>query len=105
MKCVIAPDAYTSMDAIEKAQQPEALKAGEAVYASVYFIESPKGMQYTAQWFIDDAPVYTEKKAMETDVKGVIVYELPAECVTAGKLKVQVLYKDKPIFDRELTVA
>jgi hypothetical protein len=89
---------------MEKAVPPESLKAGEPVYASVYFIESPKGMKYTVEWLLNNTQVNTEEKEMETDKCGVIVFELPRDTATAGQLTLRVLYKGKLLFDKEMPI-
>ena len=99
-KFIVANEAYATADAMEAAAQPEALRAGETVYASISFIESPKGMKYAVEWLLDGTQVFAEEKEMETDKRGIIVYELPGDKATAGQLALRVLYKGKLIFEK-----
>ncbi len=103
-KYIIANEAYATADAIETAVQPESMKAGQTIYASISFIESPRGMKYAVEWLLDGQQIYTEEKEMVTDRRGIIVYELPGGKATAGQLTLRVLYKDKLIFSKELPI-
>lgn len=89
---------------IEDATQPEKVSVNEPVYASVYFIESPKGMEYTAKWYLDDAEIKTDTQETTTDMAGVIVYSLEADKVTAGILKFEITYDDDILCSKELIV-
>jgi hypothetical protein len=40
--CVISHEQYSDKDTLESAQQPESFEAEKDIYASVYFIESPR---------------------------------------------------------------
>jgi hypothetical protein len=61
-KIVIANEHYNDKTLVEKAEQPLELSKEKAVYASIYFIESPKGMKYTANWYYDGKVIKTEEK-------------------------------------------
>lgn len=87
-----------------KATQPAELSIEKPVYASVYFIESPKGMTYTVKWFINDEEVKSEEKAMVTSQKGVIIYSLESEKLAPGTLKLQILYKDQILSEKSVTL-
>lgn len=102
--CVISTEQYTEKDALESAEQPEQLEAGKDIYASVYFIESPLGMEYTGKWYIDGNEVKTETMEMETDKNGIIIFSLEADKVTTGTVKFEIVYDDDILFTKELTV-
>lgn len=89
---------------IEDATQPEKVSENETVYASVYFIESPKGMEYTAKWYLDDTQIKTDVQKTTTDMAGVMVYSLEADQVAAGTLKFEVTYNDDILCSQELIV-
>lgn len=101
---IISNEPYATVVEIESAEQPAELNVGAAVYASVSFIESPKGMKYQAKWLIDDKEIKIDEKAMETDKKGELVFPLEAEKITAGKLKLQILYKDEVLAEKEILI-
>ncbi|AFA47327.1 hypothetical protein [Acetobacterium woodii] len=101
---VVSDQPYAKAAEIESAEQPVELKAGATIYASVSFIESPKGMTYQAKWLIDDKAIKTDEKAMATDKKGELVFPLEAEEVTAGRLKLQILYKDEVLAEKEVLI-
>ncbi len=101
---VVANSPYDQKTAIEEAVQPEKVSANEAVYASVYFIESPKGMEYTAKWYLDGTEIKTDVQETTTDMAGVIVYSLKAEQVVAGTLKFEITYNDDILCSQELIV-
>lgn len=101
---IISNQRYTEKTDLESAAQPEQLTAGKDVYASVYFIESPKGMEYTAKWFIEGNEVKTDTQKMPTDKRGVIVFSLEGDKVTAGTLKFEVHYNGDILCSKELAV-
>jgi hypothetical protein len=91
-------------DAIENAVQPAEFTADRDIFACVSFIESPKGIKYTAAWILDGRTVKSEDKEMVTEPRGVIVYTLEKEKVRSGALRVQILYKDEVLAEKEVTV-
>lgn len=101
---VVATMQYTSEADLKNAVQPDSLTAGEEIYASVYFIESPLGMEYTARWSLDDKEISSQKKAMTTDKQGILVYTLSADQVKTGKLQFEILYGNDILCTKELTV-
>jgi len=95
---------YTEKSDLESAKQPEQLAAGNDIYASVYFIESAKGMKYTAKWFINGNEVKIDTQEMPTDRKGIIVFSLEGDKVIAGTLKFEISYGDHSLAAKELIV-
>lgn len=102
--CIVANESYSEKSDLEAARQPESLTADSAVYASIHFIESPKGMEYTVKWYLDGTKIKTETKATQNDTEDTIIYELEAKNIAAGSLKVEVLYKDTVLLTKELSV-
>ena len=83
---VVSTVQYTEKSDIESAAQPGQVEAGVDIYASVYFIESPEGMEFSL-------------------VKcGAIVFVLEADSVTVGTLKFEVVYNDDVLCSKELNV-
>lgn len=103
--CIISHQQYTERGDLEKAKQPEQLAAGKDIYACVYVIESPKGMEYKAKWSIDGNEVKTDTQKTVTDRKGVIVFMLEAEKAAAGTLKFEISYDGDILASRELVIA
>jgi hypothetical protein len=103
-KYIVANEPYAQQSEIEKASQQDHLSVGKSVYASVYFIESPKGMKYTGKWFVDDIEMKSETQETITDKSGVIVYTLDADKVKKGTLKFEVVYRDDVLCSKELAV-
>ena len=101
---IISDRQYTQTEELNNAKQPEQLVAGKDIYASVNFIESPKGMEYTAKWFINGNEIKTDTQEMPTDRKAVIVFSLEKDKVTAGTLKFEVSYKGEILASRELVI-
>ncbi|MDK2935532.1 MAG: hypothetical protein PWP62_540 [Eubacteriaceae bacterium] len=101
---VISNEPYVSATEIEKTEQPEELSVGAAVYGSVSFIESPKGMKYQAKWLLNDQEIKTDEKAMETDKRGELIFPLEADKTTMGTLKLQILYKDEVLAEKEVLI-
>jgi len=101
---IVSERQYAERSSLESAKQPEQLTAGKTIYASVYFIESPKGMEYTAKWFIDGNEVKTDKQKMPTDRKGIIIFSLEEDKVTAGTLKFQISYNSYILASKELII-
>ena len=102
--CVLSNVPYNDKANLERAKQPESLEAGYNMYASVYFIESPLGMEYTAKWYVNGSEVKTETKAMVTNRHGIIIYPLEADKVIAGKIRFEILYHAEVLFSKELSV-
>lgn len=102
--CIVANEYYKEKAALEAATQPEILAADKEVYTSVHFIESPKSMEYTVKWYINDAEIKSETKKTQKDRQDTIVYELETEYVTTGKLKIEILYKDTVLLTKELPI-
>lgn len=101
---IISDCQYTQKADLESAKQPEQLDAGKDVYASVYFIESPKGMEYTAKWFINGNEIKTDAKKMPTDREAVIVFSLEGDKITAGALKFEISYNGEILASKELVI-
>lgn len=89
---VVSNSPFEEKADIEDATQPEKVFENEPVYASVYFIESPKGMEYTANWYLDGTEIKTDVQETTTDMAGVIVYSLEADQVAVGTLKFEITY-------------
>jgi len=102
---IVADRPYSERSDLESAKQPEQLPAGKDVYASVYFIESPQGMEYTAKWSINGNTVKTETQKLLTDRKGMIVFSLEGNKVTAGTLKLEIRYGSDILASKELVIA
>lgn len=101
---IVSDRKLADRSAIENIQQPAELAAGNDLYACVSFIESPKGMKYTINWLLDGQSVKTEDKATVTEPKSVMVYTLEKEKLHTGALKVQILYKDTVLAEKNVTV-
>lgn len=102
---IVSDRQYTEINDLESAKQPDQLAAGQDIYASVYFIESPKGMAYTAKWFINGNEVKTDTQEMPTDRKGIIVFTLEGDKAAAGTLKFQIIYQDSVLVSKEFVLA
>lgn len=102
--CIIANESYSEKVDLEAATQPESLTTDSPAYASVHIVESPKGMEYTIKWYLNDTEIKTETKATENDRQDIVVYELEAENVVTGSLKVEVFYKDTVLITKELPI-
>ena len=102
--CIISNSSYSSQDELESANQEDTLTANEPIYASVHYIESPKGMEYTVKWYIEGTEIKSETKATEKDMQDIVVYELEAEQAIAGSLKVEVIYKDTILLTKEIII-
>lgn len=102
---IVSDQQYAERSDLESAKQPEQLTAGKDLYASVYFIESPKGMEYTAKWSINGNEVKTDTQKMSTDKSGLIVFSLEGDKVIAGTLKFEIRYDGDILASRELVIA
>ena len=102
--CIISNSSYSLQEELESANQEEALIVNEPVYASVHFVESPKGMEYTVKWYLDGTEIKSETKATEKDMQDIVMYELEAEQAVAGSLKLEVIYKDTILLTKELII-
>jgi hypothetical protein len=102
--CVISHEQYSNKTELESAKQPDRFEAGKDIYANVYFIESPLGMEYTARWTMKGSEIKMEKKEMKTDKQGLIIFTLEAENVDTGTLVFEVLYGNNKLLSKELSV-
>jgi len=101
---IVSDRQYTDISDLESAKQPEQLTAGKDIYASVYFIESPKGMEYTAKWFINGNEAKTETQKQLTDRKGIIIFSLEGDKAAAGTLKFEISYEGDVLASTELVI-
>ena len=103
---VLSPQQLTDQNSIEKAAKTEQneLSAGSNIFANVSLIESPKGMKYTINWLLNGQQVKTEDKATATEPRCILTYTLEKEKLHAGDLKVQILYKDTVLAEKDVTV-
>lgn len=81
------------------------IQSGKDLYANVLFVESPKGMKYTAKWFKDKKTLKTDEQAMTSDKKGIISFKLDGKQVTVGKYIFEIDYKDKNIYSKDFSVS
>ena len=102
--CIIAGEAYTDQTDLEAAEQPGSLSAGSPAYASIHFIESPKGMAYTVKWTLNDTEIKTETKGTQNAQQDTLVYTLEADKLSAGHLKIEILYDGTVLLTQELPV-
>ena len=102
--CVLSNKQYNDKTELESAEQPENFEAGRDIYASVRFIESPLGMEYTGKWYLNDEEIKSETKAMVTNRCGIIIFSLEADKVTAGKIRFEIRYGDDVLFSKELSI-
>lgn len=102
--CIISNTSYTSQSELESATQTDTLSADEPIYASVHFVESPKGMEYSVKWYLEGTEIKSETKATVNDAQDIVVYELEAEQAIAGTLKLEVIYKDTVLRTQELKI-
>jgi len=102
--CVVSNEQYNDKTELESAEQPENFEAGRDIYASVRFIESPLGMEYTGKWYLNDEEIKSETKAMVTNRCGIIIFSLEADKVTAGKIRFEIRYGDDVLFSKELSI-
>jgi len=101
---IVSDRQYTELTGLASAKQPEQLTAGKDIYACVYVIESPKGMEYTVKWFINGNEVKTDTQKQLTDRKGMIVFSLEGDKVAAGTLKFEISYDGDVLASRQLVI-
>lgn len=82
-----------------------AIQAGKDLYANVLFVESPKGMKYTAKWIKDKNALKTDEQKMVSDKKGIISFKLDGNMVSKGKYTFEIEYKDKKIYSKDFSVS
>lgn len=102
--CIVSNNIYSSQEELESVNQQDTLDANKPVYATIHFVESPKGMEYTVKWYLDDTEIQSETKKTQNDMQDIVVYELKAEKAAAGSLKIEILYKDTILLTKVLTI-
>lgn len=101
---LISPEQYSDKADLEGAVPPDQYESGKDIYANIYFIESPKGMEYTARWTQNDNKLKIETKKMETDKQGMMIFTLEADNVNTGTILFEVLYDEEVLLSKELPV-
>ena len=101
---VVSNEPYAATEDIEDAVQPEQVSAGTDIYASIYFIESPKGMEYTGKWYLNGEEIKSDTQETITDKSGAVIYRLEADDVKKGSLQFEVFYNNELLSSTELTV-
>lgn len=102
--CIVSNMSYTTENDLESASQLDMPAVDKTIYASIHFIESPEGTEYTVKWYLDGTEIKSETKATEGDIQDIVIYELGAEQVSEGTLKVEVIYKDTTLLSKELEI-
>jgi hypothetical protein len=82
-----------------KEEYSAAIPTGSMLYATVHFVECPKGSAFTAKWSRDGAMVAEETATLTTEPQGVIAYELGAEAVTPGNYTFALYDGETEIFE------
>ena len=101
---VVSNEPYAAKEDIEDAVQPEQVSAGTDIYASIYFIESPKGMEYTGKWYLNGEEIKSDTQETITDKSGAVIYRLEADDVKKGSLQFEVFYNNELLISTEITV-
>ena len=101
-KCIIANVGYSNQSDLDEAVQQEMVNLEEDIQASIAFIESPSGTEYGVKWYLDGEFIEGETKTTVQDKHDVLVYELNTENLKEGTLKLEVLYKDKVLYTKEV---
>jgi hypothetical protein len=77
---------------------------GKALYATLYFIECPKGSQFTLKWLKDSTAIKEEIGVLTTNTTGVISFMLEEGYVEKGSYTIVLYDGDKAIFEKEFSV-
>lgn len=101
---VISNEKCEDADSIDDMEEPDSYTAGKELYANIYFIESPKGTEYTLKWYRNDTEVYSSKLEMQEDRKGLLIFNIEGSIVTEGSWKIEVINRDKVVYTKEFTV-
>lgn len=102
---VVISNTQISQESSLKSAAGATIESGKDLYANVLFVESPKGMKYTATWIKDKKTLKTDEQAMTSDKKGIISFELGSDLVAAGKYTLKIDYKNKTIYSKDFTVS
>lgn len=76
--------------------------AGQPLYANIYFIAVPQGMEFRAVWVRDGSSVKEETKAITSDKREAVSYELAD--VRPGTYTFEIYYRDKQLYSQAFTV-
>lgn len=101
---VISTSQYEKKKDIEAAESITTISESQSLYVSVYLIESPKGMEYTGTWYLDDELIKTETKSMQDDMCGSMLFELKADSVTKGTIRFDLKSHDDVLASKTVTV-
>lgn len=82
-------------------------RAGD-LYASIYFIASPQGVEYAARWLRDGQTVYEETQAITSDSRQqAMSFRLEGGLVLPGAYTLEISYAadmEHPIYTQSFTV-
>lgn len=105
VSAVVLSNTQITEEASLNASADTIIQQGKDLYANILFIESPKGMSYTAKWIRDKKTLKTDEKAMVSDKKRIISFELDGNQVTAGKYTFEIDYKNTIIYSKDFSVS
>jgi hypothetical protein len=74
------------------------IPVGKDIFASVYFVECPKGASFKGKWILDGNVVYEETGILQSDKKGIVPYRLEAGKFKNGKCVFELYDGEKKIF-------
>ena len=101
---LIANTQYSSISEFENAVQQSEFDADKALYANILFNESPLGMTYTCNWYIDGKEIKSESKEMTADKRGIICFMLEADKVKSGSARFEIIYGDDILLKKEFVI-
>jgi hypothetical protein len=105
VSAVVLSNTQITEESLLNSSADAVIQSSKNLYANVLFVESPKGMKYTAKWIKDKKALKTDEQAMTSDKKGIISFEFDGSQVTTGTYTFELDYKDKKIYSKEFTVS
>lgn len=74
------------------------------LYATIHFVECPKGSEYTGKWLKDGKVIQDGKEALPTEPEGVISYMLDGGSVVQGSYIFELYDGDRKIFEKAFSI-
>ena len=74
------------------------------LYATVYFVECPKGSEFIGKWVQDDTVIDEQTKALTTEPEGVMTYVLAGENVVQGSYTFELYEGERLVFEKTFSI-
>ena len=103
---IIANKSFNNYKDLEAAKQSQELSNKNDIFATVHYIESPKGEKYVAKWTLNGKDIKKETLEVTGDTQGVLTTKISSSDLAEGKLQFCILSnaKNKILYSNQITL-